>query len=668
MLISYYRSKMASNQFTASKRQYNKNEKEESRRELFSHAVNSLTTDRSNSVCVKREQIHDICQLVFANRSSTDQEDLQEQFEGFCDSNFEHELLPSKLRVCYLCGPNPINDLKILVKLGVVDRNVWAVEKETKTLEAALQNIKNSNLRGVHVFHGDIGTFFKEHGEPFDIIYLDFCGSLPSASQNTLRTIGIVFLRRMLKSPGALITNFSFPPAMEDKAKESEESEGDNTTVEKQGNEKNSIEQRVKKLVEEITNIKQIVKEQDQEKTNIELRVNKPVEEKTNIEQRVEEIFKQITNIEQRVKEPGQEKTNIKQRVKEVAKEVTSIKRRLQEIKEKADIEHFSKKYLYYRLSNLKRGLTYDDWNEFCAEQIDSQSAEDNYSDYVTFQVIDSAYMYIPAYKMVLSGREKQSLWGQLFVKQEEFINEVENLECWDTCAWKKLSTKLVDCVCENSRLCKKWVNEIFPNWKTSSCKKFKLDLLIMTHGLSYIPQLIERFTNKNLKKMLEEGYQSREQVCGAHTPFKDALSSLVISLLYGQMTHPSFPVLSQCLCLKYTAEERQMFSDVVIFDRCRYLFDFCPNAVINLKEEWKVLCMLSTALRKAIVNVCGEVLWSSDIVAKTLIPSDLPQFISSLPDADIPKRRSVQTGKDVIIGRCKYFRHEKQDYMYCAY
>ena len=73
--------------------------------------------------------------------------------------------------------------------------------------------IKNSQLRNVKLYKVDILDFLKDfQGRPFDIIYLDTCGALPSQKQATLKIIGHVFLYDRLTSPGALITNFSFPP------------------------------------------------------------------------------------------------------------------------------------------------------------------------------------------------------------------------------------------------------------------------------------------------------------------------------------------------------------------------------------------------------------------------------------------------------------------------
>ena len=133
------------------------------------------------------------------------------QWELFHESEVQTKM-PSDLRVCYLGGGNLENAIEVFVENGVLCQNVWAIVESTETLEKAWNAIENSALRNVKLVVGDILTFLKEDKAPFDIIYLDFCGSLPSAKQKTLKIVGYVFLYNKLESPGALITNFSFPP------------------------------------------------------------------------------------------------------------------------------------------------------------------------------------------------------------------------------------------------------------------------------------------------------------------------------------------------------------------------------------------------------------------------------------------------------------------------
>ena len=69
---------------------------------------------------------------------------------------------PSDLRVCYLCGDNPINDLEVFVENGVLCQNVWAIEKVGSVLEEAWKNVAKSNMRNIRLFKGDLLTYLKD--------------------------------------------------------------------------------------------------------------------------------------------------------------------------------------------------------------------------------------------------------------------------------------------------------------------------------------------------------------------------------------------------------------------------------------------------------------------------------------------------------------------------
>ncbi len=402
---------------------YNQEVKKHCRTRLIQHAVKSLTTDRSTSVCVKRDhvrrvwqQLHETeeAQKCFQPHLRKKIEDEIEKWEMFHDSQVQARK-PSDLRVCFLCGDNPINDLEVFVENGVLCQNVWAIEKDSKVLEEAWQNVAKSNMRNIRLFKGDLLTCLKDLEGQFDIIYFDACGTLPSAKQNTLKTIGYIFLYNKLTSPGALITNFSFPPEQEHVANDSH-------------------------------------------------------------------------------------------------------------VSERSSFEHITKEYLQYRLWNTKH-QDYGTYEQLREAKIDSQSIDEKYGDYITFQVIDSAYLYIPAYRMLSS--EKQSLWDQLFVKKKDFLNGVKEAE-WSqglqgqplqekhnvyenemiqSTSLHLLSTTIENC--ESCIPCKTWVKEIFPNWKSSEMKKEKLFCLILTHLLSHNAAFIRVFGNDDVTKRCLEGYKN---------------------------------------------------------------------------------------------------------------------------------------------------------------
>lgn len=538
---------------------YNQEVKKHCRTRLIKHAVKSLTTDRSTSVCVKRDhvrrvwqQLHESedAQTFFEPHLSMKIEDEIEKWEMFHDSQVQTRK-PSDLRVCYLCGDNPINDLEVFVENGVLCQNVWAIEKDSKVLEKAWQNVAKSNMRNIRLFKGDLLTCLKDLEGQFDIIYFDACGTLPSTKQKTLKTIGYIFLYNKLASPGALITNFSFPPEQ-----------------------------------------------------------------------------KQVPNYSH--------------------------------ISERNSFEHITKEYLQYRLWNTKH-QDYGSYEQLRAAKIDSQSIDENYGDYITFQVIDSAYLYIPAYRMLSS--EKQSLWDQLFVSKKDFLKGVKEAdwsrglqgqplqEKYNVCenqfiqstSLHLLSTTIENC--QDCDPCKTWVKEIFPNWKSSEFKKDELFCLILTHLLSHNSAFIEAFGNDDVTKRCQKGYKNSRKFLFCDPSRPEDFLSLIVGLLYGQMAYPSFPVIDKSLRLKYTAKDRQMFCDVFIFDKCRYLYENFPSIHFSefaMVELWQqmVFRMVADGLRKHIAFVYNDVFLFCNVASvNAQIPGGIDFYADShsyIPDRDV--------------------------------
>ena len=103
--------------------QYTQYVKNSSRSTLIEHAVKCLTTERQTSVCVKRnhprnvlEQYEQLCRESGEQDCFTaeEREGIGEgitEWEKFHDSQLQTRK-PSDLRVCYLAGDNPINDLE----------------------------------------------------------------------------------------------------------------------------------------------------------------------------------------------------------------------------------------------------------------------------------------------------------------------------------------------------------------------------------------------------------------------------------------------------------------------------------------------------------------------------------------------------------------------------
>ena len=241
--------------------------------------------------------------------------------------------------MCYLAGDDPTNDLKVLLDFGILPQNVWAVQEDETKLKEACESITNSNLRNVRLFKGNILIFLKDFEGQFDIIYFDACGTLdasdangaldafdacstlPAPEQETLKFIGYVFLYNKLTSPGALITNFSFPPPGQQKQAPTQEGES--------GQDTNAM------TTDEV-------------------------------------IF------------PNE------------AQEANPTERR--------NIKELSVEYLKHRFTNILR-IEDESLEEIATHTLNKRTDEENYGDYITYQVIDSVYLYIPIRRMLMATK-----------------------------------------------------------------------------------------------------------------------------------------------------------------------------------------------------------------------------------------------------------------------
>ena len=175
-----------------------------------------------------------------------------------------------------------------------------------------------------------------------------------------------------------------------------------------------------------------------------------------------------------------------------------------------------------------------------------------------------------------------------------------------------------------------------------------------MTHLLSYFDLFISTFTNENFqKKCIEPLYNAlhSDHDDAVFPTFHNAVDlsntrSLVAGLLYGQMAYPSFPVVDKMRRLHYTGNERQMFTDVFIFDQCRYVYQQFPSIdcacfAIREPEQQMVFRMVVDGLRKHLEDICSnDVFPSCHVASIDPVPKGEIGFPNSRPK--IPKRKEV--------------------------
>lgn len=146
---------------------YSEKQKQTARNEALTHAIKTLTTDRHSATVARRSYVRDIKSNLIKEGSPTDKEFAQELYdteinhwESFYDG-IVGQKKPSDLRVAYLSGPNPENDIEVLVANGILPENIWAFESDNQTYNDAVISALDSMFPFVKIYKGKIQNYLK---------------------------------------------------------------------------------------------------------------------------------------------------------------------------------------------------------------------------------------------------------------------------------------------------------------------------------------------------------------------------------------------------------------------------------------------------------------------------------------------------------------------------
>ncbi|MGE3293722.1 MAG: class I SAM-dependent methyltransferase [Geminicoccaceae bacterium] len=195
------------------------------RQQVIESAIGALTTDRCHATLCRRTYVREVRDALVdrgghdAAAASQLSNETIDRWEAFYDS-IAQTRDAKNLKVAYLCGPNPENDLRVFCAAGILPENIWAFESDADVHNKAVASALASEFPFIKIMNGGIDTFLEASPMRFDVVYLDFCGPLPSRNkkQKTLLVISRVLGRHSLNSPGALITNVSLPTEAGDAA------------------------------------------------------------------------------------------------------------------------------------------------------------------------------------------------------------------------------------------------------------------------------------------------------------------------------------------------------------------------------------------------------------------------------------------------------------------
>ena len=111
-----------------------------------------------------------------------------------------------------------------------------------------------------------------------------------------------------------------------------------------------------------------------------------------------------------------------------------------------------------------------------------------------------------------------------------------------------------------------------------------------------------------------------------------------------------SFPVMNKLFRLSYISKtneiNRQMFADVFVFDKCRYLYDesstaHCADSSTELAKCKMVVRMVVDGLRKHLGGICSEDLFKfCNVASKDALTEGGVSFPNN--ERRIPERQKI--------------------------
>lgn len=202
-------------------RNYNQESKNRVRELMLKSAVVALTSKRHSSELLDRKSLkvtfdHFLSLIEPALRSQSQFSELRIAAEAELtqwmefDTSCNTRRKACELKVLYLCGPAPTNDLAVLLEHGINIHNVWAVTGSEDSASAHTE-LSEFNL-ALKIHEGSLVEFFDTYNEVFDLIYFDACGPFIGGKPSTLAPLLAILEKQRLAPKGALITNYSAPP------------------------------------------------------------------------------------------------------------------------------------------------------------------------------------------------------------------------------------------------------------------------------------------------------------------------------------------------------------------------------------------------------------------------------------------------------------------------
>lgn len=179
--------------------------KERSRELIWNHAVKSLTSLRNNNRILNvsyMEHLWLYCQQQLGEKLDIETFVKWKEFADICYG----QKRPEDLKVAFFCGNEPENDVRHLLSLGLRIENLYAFESNSKIFRQAVESLHNTYPL-LKIYRGNIEEYASLQNTKFDIVYLDFTGTLIKEYKTLVKLLDMNALTDM----SVLIVNTCYP-------------------------------------------------------------------------------------------------------------------------------------------------------------------------------------------------------------------------------------------------------------------------------------------------------------------------------------------------------------------------------------------------------------------------------------------------------------------------
>lgn len=184
--------------------------KERSRELIWEHAVETLTSRRDDNRILNKNYMEHLwlyCQQYLEEKLDIATFEKWKEFADICYGKKR----PDELKVAFFCGNEPENDVKHLLDLGVRIENIYAFEFDKKMFKEAVESLHNT-YPWLKIYRGKIEDYADLQNTKFDIVYLDFTGTLIKEYRTVMRLLDMNAFTDM----SVLIVNTCYPDPIDE--------------------------------------------------------------------------------------------------------------------------------------------------------------------------------------------------------------------------------------------------------------------------------------------------------------------------------------------------------------------------------------------------------------------------------------------------------------------